>query len=618
MARMLAYLALQLAIIGLCLLARQVSPPLPPAALKLQGVELQDDTGQFHPVTLPDFRPVPVEPLGVAVYRVTFERTPSQDLTPWAIFVPRFTTSLELSVNGVVIHDTRRNVLNRRPERNISAMATIPAKLLQDGKNELTLRLLIWGPLSGYLDSVYAGPEAQLAPVHERRTLLFETLPLLMIAGQATLGGILGMIWLSRRNDHSYGLLALAMLIGFAQYLVSMPAPPQTLGLVGAAVVAQAPLILHFIVRFIGRQPSPWLLLTFLPPIAIAMAGFLGRHDFLRSIFLPLGPPAIGVCIILVCLLLGRAALQGNRNALILGMAFSVMLGCALSDILTFTRIIPGERLFIGWLGYWGVLMVIGSWLTWRFVQALNDADSFADRLVRQVTQAEEKLRANFAREEERARAVALSLERTRLMRDLHDGLGGQLVSIVALSERSGDTTNSIGDAARAALRDLRLVIDAMEEIDGDLMLALGSWRERISGQLRAHRMNLGWSVRTPGGLPVYPGLRPRHVIQLIRLLDEAVTNAIKHSSATTVTITIETLADESGVSRGHIRVDDNGHGFSPETEPLTTSGQGRGLLNMKKRAALCGVALSISSQSTGTSVALTLPDDFPEAFQAS
>ena len=80
-------------------------------------------------------------------------------------------------------------------------------------------------------------------------------------------------------------------------------------------------------------------------------------------------------------------------------------------------------------------------------------------------------------------------------MRDLHDGLGGQLVSIVALSEREGG-----GDAARAALKDLRVVIDSMDDIGGDLMLALGSWRERAAAQLRPHDIALDFRVRTPEG----------------------------------------------------------------------------------------------------------------------
>ena len=57
-----------------------------------------------------------------------------------------------------------------------------------------------------------------------------------------------------------------------------------------------------------------------------------------------------------------------------------------------------------------------------------------------------------------------------------------------------------IGDAARAALKDLRLVIDSMDDIGGDLMLALGSWRERAMAQLRPHDIALDWRAVTAAG----------------------------------------------------------------------------------------------------------------------
>ena len=82
----------------------------------------------------------------------------------------------------------------------------------------------------------------------------------------------------------------------------------------------------------------------------------------------------------------------------------------------------------------------------WRFARALNRVDGFAAHLAIQLRDAEEKLRASFAREQEQARAMALARERTRLMRYLHDGLGGPLVSIVALAER-GEGAGGIGDA---------------------------------------------------------------------------------------------------------------------------------------------------------------------------
>ena len=237
-----------------------------------------------------------------------------------------------------------------------------------------------------------------------------------------------------------------------------------------------------------------------------------------------------------------------------------------------------------------------------------------------QVREAEEKLKASFAREEERARAAALARERTRLMRDLHDGLGGQLVSIVALSER-GNGSADIGDAARAALKDLRLVIDSMDDIGGDLMLALGSWRERAMAQLRPHDIALDWRAGTAQGLPVHPELRPWHVIQIVRLLDEAVTNAVKHADARRITVSIETLAGADGLERGCITVEDDGKGFE-----ITPEGDGGGrdqggarpAQHAKPRRTLrrgAGIELlRPRTRQSGTRVRLTLPHRFPDS----
>jgi signal transduction histidine kinase len=204
-------------------------------------------------------------------------------------------------------------------------------------------------------------------------------------------------------------------------------------------------------------------------------------------------------------------------------------------------------------------------------------------------------------------------------MRDLHDGLGGQLVSIVALSERGHDASAPIGEAARAALKDLRLVIDAMDDIGGDLMLALGSWRERAMAQLRPHDIALNW-LTTPPGLPVHPELRPWHVIQIMRLLDEALTNAVKHAGARCITVSIATQPDVSGNDQGCIAIEDDGKGFALASDGEAAADgakTGRGLRNMRSRAARCGAGLELTSGTAGTRVRLTLPHRFPDSDNA-
>src|SRR5258707_12091264 len=277
----------------------------------------------------------------------------------------------------------------------------------------------------------------------------------------------------------------------------------------------------------------------------------------LRQAFVVLGIPGLGLNLVLLALVVAWSELRRQDvPSLLLGCAVTIVLTCWVHDVLSVLQIIPDHRVFFTRLSYSAMLVAIGAGLTWRFAGALNRVDGFAAHLAIRLREAEDKLKASFAREEARARAAALARERTRLMRDLHDGLGGQLVSIVALSERGDDENAPIGEAARAALKDLRLVIDAMDDIGGDLMLALGSWRERAMAQLRPHDIELDW--RTAAGLPVHPELRPWHVIQIMRILDEALTNAVKHARAHRITVSIETLADAPGRPCGCITVEDD------------------------------------------------------------
>jgi signal transduction histidine kinase len=610
-----AFVLLQIAVVLVCIGLRQMPLPRPPEAFRLQDVSVVDLSGQQQPVTLPDHQATAGLAVTSVTYLAAFNWPAGRADQALAVFLPRYTTAISIAVNGHLIADTLHDIAARRPDRNMPAFAPIPRSLLSEGRNEVTVRLLVWGPLSGYLDSIYVGPDENLRRAYDLRHALFDTLPIILAAWQLTFGIILGIIWLNRRREPIYGLLAAAILLGVIQQFVGLPRTPMMAGLLGATVPIEGALMLHYTLLFTGRQIRRWHALAFLPGLLIILAALFVSQESLRMIYLVLGPTSVGILIATVWLLLLTGVWHSGQHTIYLATAFTAALVCWTLDVLTINQMLPGERLFIGRLSYSLVLIALGIWLIWRFVQALKEADGFAAVLVDKIAHAEEKLRAHFAQEEARARGEALIAERTRLMRDLHDGLGGQLVSIVALSERPQPSGAAIGEAARAALKDLRLVIDAMEDIDGDLMLALASWRERIDAQLRAHEISLVWSIRDPSGLPIFKSLRPWHVIQLIRLMDEVVTNAVKHAGAKSLTVTIETLSDPAGIPIGRITIEDDGHGFagvSPPGPGLLGSGSGRGLLNMQGRAALCDIGFLLDSGPAGTRVVLTLPASFP------
>lgn len=615
------YALIQALIAGLCILLLGQSPPEPPARHRLTEAVLTEAGGE-RAVSLPHHFPSRFTLDDPPLYRLSFERPADAAAQSWSVFLPRVSNGAEVAVNGAVILDSRRDPDANRPDRNTPQIATIPAPLLRDGANTLTIRLLVWGPLTGFLDQVYVGPDEELRPAYRRRDALFLTLPVVFSAWQAILAVILGIMWLMRRHEPAYGILAAAMALGAAQAFGTTPLSHSPFAGLNAVLVASAPLesafVLVFILMFLGLRPPRYLPLIFVPGLLIVAIGLFGNPMSVRTAYLVLGPPVVGLCLFAIAMVLAVVAVRRrDMTALVLGCAITIVLTCWIHDLLSVSNVLTDRRIFTSRLSYSALVITIGAGLTWRFARALNEVDGFATRMVALVREAEDKLRASFAREEERARAAALASERTRLMRDLHDGLGGQLVSIVALSERSGGGTAQIGEAARSALKDLRLVIDAMDDIDGDLMLALGSWRERISAQLRPHGLTLEWRVLTPEGLPLHPELRPWHVIQILRLLDEAVTNAVKHAGAQRISIGLETVTSGAGPAHGRITVEDDGRGFALSTDGQAAAASpkaARGLANMRKRAASCGARLDLSSGPAGTRVRLDLPDRFPDA----
>ncbi|MBX9650191.1 MAG: histidine kinase [Xanthobacteraceae bacterium] len=607
------YIVLQALIAVIWAVILRLPPPEPAPQYLLSGFTLRE-AGVTRPVTLPHFSASRFSMDDPPLYSGRFDWTGADAKRAWSVLLPRFTNGVEVSVNGVVILDSRRDPAANRPDRNTPEIAVIPASVLREGANDLAIRLFVWGPITGFLDRVFVGPDEALRPSYDARTLLFVTLPVVFSAWQAILAVILGIMWVMRRHEPAYGVLAAAMAIGVAQAFLQTPMGESPFSRVNVVLISSAPLesalVLTFALLFFGWKWQRWAFLMFAPGILLALGGLFGHQTLSRALFLFLGVPMVGVSLLVLAYVAARAALQRQNVAgLLLGCAATAMLTGWIFDLLSVFQLMP-NRIFVARLSYSALLVAIGAGLTWRFASALNQVDGFAGRLVTRVREAEDKLKASFAREEERARAAALARERTRLMRDLHDGLGGQLVSIVALSER-GHAGASVGDAARAALKDLRLVIDSMDDIGGDLMLALGSWRERAMAQLRPHDMALHWHAVTAQGLPVHPELRPWHVIQIVRLLDEGLTNAVKHAATRTVTVTIETLAGADGLDRGRITVADDGRGFDVAAGAAKAA---RGLRNMRDRAARCGAELELDSDAAGTRVRLTLPHRFPDS----
>ena len=548
---------------------------------------------------------------GTGQYSITLEKSAFADAKEdIVLFVPRFTYRLEVRLNGHMLATSAVTPSIETIARNTSMLVPLHHALWNDGKNSLELRLEARGNISGFLDTLFIGPDSALRPAHERRLLLFIWLPVVLAALSLGMAVILFLFWWWREGEEAYGLMALSLSCSISAAFIFLPVSlwfdPEIHMAWHAIPVLEAAFIVLAIRRMLGLHIG-WFWVLLVPGAVLPLLVWTVGISFFIKIMVLVGLPMIALSFAHVSWIGLRAALrEGNALGLWLSLSTSVALLCWVLDMMVITNVLGERRILFTRSVYPLFTSVLATFMVVRFVTFLNLADNFAQMLTQRVSEAELALRASFARDQAHLQATALASERVRLMRDLHDGVGGQLVSIVASAERPDADPRAIGDAARMALRDMRLVIDAMDDVGGELMLVLATWRERAETQLRSMDIRLHWIIENEMGLPTFEGLRPLHVLNILRLLEEAITNVMKHSGARHVELRLKTVKDQSGAMIGRIILKDDGKGG------VAAHPTGRGLANMARRAATVNAALTISSDQAGTLVQLDIPAKLP------
>ncbi|MCE4553853.1 sensor histidine kinase [Roseateles cellulosilyticus] len=206
-----------------------------------------------------------------------------------------------------------------------------------------------------------------------------------------------------------------------------------------------------------------------------------------------------------------------------------------------------------------------------------------------------EALRVQQQRVHEAERERALLMERQRLMRDIHDGVGSHLIMLLRLAE-SGADGPTLAELLRGAIDDLRLTIDSLEPLEHDLATLLATLRTRLGHRLEVAGLKLDWAM---ADMPPLPWLEPAQALQLLRLIQEAMTNVIKHARARTLSLSAAHVGDALEVG-----IRDDGCGFDTAAPRV-----GHGLPSMRQRARALGATLQWdSTPGAGTCVTLRLP----------
>ncbi|KAF0221779.1 MAG: hamp domain/gaf domain/hd domain [Geobacteraceae bacterium] len=192
--------------------------------------------------------------------------------------------------------------------------------------------------------------------------------------------------------------------------------------------------------------------------------------------------------------------------------------------------------------------------------------------------------------------------EKEKLIRDLHDGIGGLAANVSILAEvgRRADSRAdmdsclaTIADLSREAVAEIRAFMNTVEEGTLTWQALAGELRHFGSTLLAPHGINCHCSADIAGRQPS-PGLF--FYQSVCRIAREALTNVVKHAAAGNVAIGLSVRR-----RRLSLTIADDGRGVSGAEPP------GRGLANMRKRAEELGGSYTIIVAG-GTTISIDIP----------
>jgi len=250
----------------------------------------------------------------------------------------------------------------------------------------------------------------------------------------------------------------------------------------------------------------------------------------------------------------------------------------------------------ISWMRYSSVLfgLALGYIVITRFREASAQARDLMDNMAAKVQEKERALAASYQQLEQLAREQERAAERTRILRDMHDGVGSHISAAIRQLQSGKATDEDLLQTLRDSLDQLKLSIDAMNLPPGDLTTLLANLRYRLEPRFKASDIALAWDVDL---LPPLGRLDGKAMRQLQFMVFEALSNVLQHAQASE--LRIELRACPGGGAR--LRVIDNGRGFDPERVLR------KGLASLRERAAAIGVVLEVSSEPGRTVVEILI-----------
>lgn len=560
----------------------------------------------WQPVAMPDVRARP----GAAMvsdangYEMRWYRlhVPAGGDDAMALYLPRLVT-LSAAVLARTDHGWQALLDNQHAERE-QWVQPIWLPLPGVGAQGLDLVVALPVPAGSFhsVSRIWVAPREHLERRWLWRVRAQTGLPQAVSLTLAVLGLFALTLWLRRPGEDIYGLFALgaaAWMVRNLHYYVSPPASPTGQDWFWWATHASMGWVmltaLLFALRFASRRVA-WL--EWALTASVVIVSVLSIPLWLRQLDMVVmqytvtaGVAAIGTAWV------AFLAWRERRTELRI-MALALVIGVVIGahDLAVLAGWAWPEHAFLMPFATLAVMLSFLHAVQRRYVGAVEEVKAQNSQLQEDLDEQVSVLHAQNAQLREAERQQALLLERQRIMADMHDGLGSSLLSALVAMEQGSMSHEQCVEVLRECVDDLRLVIDSLEPVGHDLVSLLATMRYRLGKRLQIGGLKLDWDVQD---LPPLAWLEPPDALHVLRLMQEALNNVLKHAQASRVRL----------VTRHHgsyveIRVEDDGAGFD-----MQAIQHGRGLKSQIKRAQRLGGKLRIeSSPGMGTRLSLRLP----------
>lgn len=521
-----------------------------------------------------------------------------------ALWTGRVGNQVEVRVDGVVVQrageagDTAHDA-SRRP-----LWVPLPPAPAGHGTRQVEVNVVVQGGRWGGLGLVHGGPADRVRTDYERHYAWRVHGSALAAFGLLLCAGLLaGFWWVSR--DRLFRFMAAGCLAGVVVYANRIwTPPPLPWPLWGGVVVACIQVHLLYLYRAVLGElglRAPWLdpaargllgLCVAVPPLAYAVH----RADWAMAWVLATLPVTLAV---LACAI-WRVWSAPTRQALVLLAALGLGVAAIAWELVAVRWLGDGmATLSVSVLATLGACLVMTQVAVGRYASQFRAYQSLARSLDERLQQREGELRQSLEQLRTEHAESAVLQERQRIMRDIHDGVGAQLVGLMSLLGQAGTARAVLQEQVQLAMDELRMAVDALQPVHDDLPTVLGTLRYRLQPRLQAAGVQLTWDMAP---MPPLAGLTPQRVLQLQRLLLEAFTNVIRHASARRLLVQ----------ARWHpppgpglvLVVEDDGRGLDP-----ARAAAGQGLASMRSRAAALDGQLTLGpGVMGGTRLQLTVP----------